>query len=340
METQQRLSIIEKLRAQNHVGVGMAGFVPFDVYTTGDACGLDKKIAEQFNKTKSGQVGTIFIDNNKFHLPVDLDSITVILKDSQRGHIDVVAPDIFIVEGEVLTEGYLSRLPYLIYNLAERKREEKGFITLHGAAVAKDGKGILIVGDKGSGKTSLMLGLCLNQGYKIIGNDIVIISGRQKINLVSGTKQINVRLPVGRRFGFDMSSSNERKDVIDYEVKKSFMPVELNIKSTSKLTDLSMVVRANIHSANPDFVSSAEFSRETEALRLSENVSRYIRGLPTPVVLNANGVGGNFPSLDTDELSNFRNTTVNRLLSLPYFYISSNNPQTAARRLSEMINLL
>jgi len=214
-------------------------------------------------------------------------------------------------------------------------------LTAHAAAVSKDGKGILILGDKGSGKTSLMLALCITQGYEMIGNDSVIIGTQEGLSVMAGSRQINVRLPVAKKLSLPLKEGAGSKDQIDYEIKSSFLPEELGIRTSELSNPISLVVRINLHSDNPEFVATNVPSPEVEALRLSENFARYIRGIPTPLELSGEGIRGYFPDLDTPELTEIRNDLVNTLLTQrPYIYVAGNDPTHTARQLDEIIKKL
>ena len=49
------------------------------------------------------------------------------------------------------------------FKKVEKQFAEKGMFTCHSAAVEKDGKAILLLGNEGAGKTSLALNLCINK---------------------------------------------------------------------------------------------------------------------------------------------------------------------------------
>lgn len=53
--------------------------------------------------------------------------------------------------------------------------EARGYTMLHASAVADDQRTVIVVGDKGSGKTTLALGAVLNHGYRYLSNDHLIL---------------------------------------------------------------------------------------------------------------------------------------------------------------------
>jgi hypothetical protein len=53
--------------------------------------------------------------------------------------------------------------------------EARGYAMLHASAVARDGRVVIAVGDKGSGKTTLALSAALTLGYRYLSNDHLIL---------------------------------------------------------------------------------------------------------------------------------------------------------------------
>ena len=62
-----------------------------------------------------------------------------------------------------------------IRELAVRLHENAGDIIMHASLVDYQGKGILIVGESGAGKTTVALSLCKYLGAKLIANDRVLV---------------------------------------------------------------------------------------------------------------------------------------------------------------------
>lgn len=53
--------------------------------------------------------------------------------------------------------------------------EARGYVMLHASAVARGGRVVIAVGDKGSGKTTLALSAALARGYQYLSNDHLIL---------------------------------------------------------------------------------------------------------------------------------------------------------------------
>ena len=66
---------------------------------------------------------------------------------------------------------------------------EKSSLNLHASAVSLDGKGILIIGVSGSGKSKLALAL-INSGAILVSDDQVILSNHENEIILSAPKAI------------------------------------------------------------------------------------------------------------------------------------------------------
>lgn len=94
---------------------------------------------------------------------------------SSRAHFNVRSErELFIVSslGKKLDSKVLSRL---LREMAMRRLESQGYIIFHASLVDLDGKGIVVIGNSGAGKTTLALSLCKFGGAKFISNDRVMI---------------------------------------------------------------------------------------------------------------------------------------------------------------------
>jgi len=341
-DIEQKTNLLERLGAKTYLGGGTLGLVPYNVFTPEDIS-LGLEIKKAFKSIENIQSQTSFSTNQEDFKNSSSERILFILKDSNnQSNIEIISKNIFLIHRQLKIDTFVKSLPYVFYNLSEKLRQEKyGLVTIHAAATSKNENGVLIFGDKGAGKTSLLLALCLSHKYEIIGNDSLLIGGNENTSLVTGNKQISVRLPVGEKFGIPMGNSINSKSGIDYETKISFLPSDLKIKEAKKPTPLKLAIRVNIHSENKNFVISNIPSLELEALRLNENFGRYIRGITTPLELSGSKISGYFPNLDNKELTEFRNDLINRLLTkTPFLYVAGNNPLVIAEKLDKFLNHL
>jgi hypothetical protein len=92
----------------------------------------------------------------------------VILSASQRSALVVVSP-------EMLRSAYHARyelIEFAVFTLAARAQH---LVPLHGACIGADGRGLLLMGDSGAGKSTIAL-LCLLQGYDFLSEDSVFVA--------------------------------------------------------------------------------------------------------------------------------------------------------------------
>lgn len=93
------------------------------------------------------------------------DSRTILAFDFKNKKVDIYASedsDIQIIE--------------LIRDTIIKDRENKGNLVLHAAAAVKDSNMLVIAGSKGAGKTTALMELVMNRGYKIVSGDKLFLS--------------------------------------------------------------------------------------------------------------------------------------------------------------------
>lgn len=79
--------------------------------------------------------------------------------------------------------------------------EAHRYTMLHASAVADDQRVVIVVGDKGSGKTTLALGVALNGGYRYLSNDHLILY-RTQDGLVVTSLPTPVPVKIGTYFDY------------------------------------------------------------------------------------------------------------------------------------------
>lgn len=257
-------------------------------------------------------------------------NIRLSLTESSEPSIELVDDGSYVISGPLKKPEFVNQLPYLAYNLAEKSRQEElDMYSLHSASVAtKDGRSILILGDKGSGKTILSIAFALNLEMGLIGNDLVSVKNRQgQLFAVSGSKVLDIRKAV-LKYAFPEIIINEFG--APYEDKEAFIPEELGITLGDNSSGIVSVVRINLHPFNNKTILERHARRIQEVLRLRENFGRYIKGNVTPVTLNDQAFGGFFPSLDNSGLSGKRDEVIEQLMDLNFVYASGSNPRDVA----------
>lgn len=194
--------------------------------------------------------------------------------------IVVMADPKILVQGETL--------PYLAYGLLELQGQGIGQATIHGAAISRDGQAILLVGGKGAGKTTLGLELCLNRGFKLIGNDLIIL-GLDAIGTglvaLGGTKHFNVRLATAQEqfpgllpcFGSSGSDDN-------WATRAIIKPDAIRVDIDGDPVPIACVFELHLDHRSSS-VKLTEINPIRSRLILYENLSKYIQGTSLPVLV-------------------------------------------------------
>ncbi|GIW64138.1 MAG: hypothetical protein KatS3mg092_0071 [Patescibacteria group bacterium] len=185
-------------------------------------------------------------------------------------------------------------------------------------------------------KTLLSLVFGLYYNLNLIGNDLVLVEDQPVAGLFirAGTRIYDVRQAVIRYYlpqlGIEHLSEGN-----PYEEKITLIPEEIGIVIGQDTQGLSAVIRINLHPFNDKTMIERGARRIQEVLRLRENFARYIRGVVTPLILDNEVIGGNFSSMDSEELVRQRDQTIEAIMSANFIYAYGNNPKNVA---NEIIN--
>lgn len=266
-------------------------------------------------------------------------NIDLILSDKPEASLEIYDSQHFKLSGPLQRKEFYSRLPYIVYTIAEKARQEiLNMSTLHAAAVATtDGRSLLILGDKGSGKTLLSLFFGLYCDLTLIGNDLVLAEDQQgQVFIRAGTQIFDVRQAVIRYYLPQFNSQYLSKGN-PYEEKITLLPEEIGITIGQDTKGLSAVVRINIHPFNDKTIIEKGARRIQEVLRLRENFARYIRGIVTPLVLDKETIDGNFPSMDSAELVRQRDDIIKTIINSNFIYAYGSNPKDIANEITNLV---
>lgn len=233
--------------------------------------------------------------------------------------VDVGGPPSVTVDGDTvhlcLTRGAAESpaLAYTTYTATERARQQHRMLTLHAnATITPDGRGVLLLGHKGAGKTTTTLALG-ERGWTHAGDDLVVLTEDDgELWLLPGKATAAVR-------PFDPTMWQAPKPVV------ALTPF------TDRAVPLAAVVRLTAHPAIPRPASApAQPFTLTEHLRLHEALARYLSGLPTPLTGPDQVPYGTVWPLDTPDLARWRTHLITQLEQLPYRYLYAPDPQSAA----------
>lgn len=210
-------------------------------------------------------------------------------------------------------------LLFLSYLLLEWQLHRNGLITLHAAAVERDGSALLLLGHSGAGKTTTAIRLCRDYGCRLIGNDLVVVGGPGDPQALCGTTHVRLRHSSVSRTMPDLLQLFP-VDVPDpWRTKVDIPPHRLGIGTTSHPTMISAVIFVHVDSDYPALVV-ADGDTLIHRLNLYENALRHIRATSTPWLIgNAHGFGPFVPSLDDAAAHAARTAALNRLLQRAHY---------------------
>ncbi|MFD7499027.1 hypothetical protein ACFV8T_43345 [Streptomyces sp. NPDC059832] len=202
--------------------------------------------------------------------------------------------------------------------MLERARQQQRMLTLHAnAAVTPSGCGVLLLGNKGAGKTSVTLALGA-RGWAYAGDDLAVLAEDENQLLIMPGKGTAAVRPQ------------------DPELWQAPKPVVDLTPFLRAPVPLAAVVRLTVHPAvpRPVLVPVTPFS-VNEQLRLHEALARYISGLPTPLTGPTGAPYGTVWPLDDLPLARWRTHLIARLEQHPYTYLYAPDPQSAADLISK-----
>ncbi|GIH67841.1 phosphoenolpyruvate carboxykinase (ATP) [Sphaerimonospora thailandensis] len=208
-------------------------------------------------------------------------------------------------------------LMYVTYTALERLRQQQRKVTVHATALyASGGQAVLLLGAKGAGKTSVALALG-ERGWVHAGDDLVVIGQDDNDGLVvwPGKPTAAIRDP-GRPLA-----------------PKPQCVLEPFAAGPARL---SRIVRLAVHPALATAsLTPAQPLSVNERLRLSENMARYISGLPTPLGGITGAPYGPVWPLDTPACARWRSHLITQIADCRFDYVYAPCPQTAADLLIE-----
>ena len=207
-------------------------------------------------------------------------------------------------------------LLYIAGPLIEKRRQENKTLTCHAACLSKDGEAILLLGTKGSGKTTMALNLLTN-GYSLVSNDICVIdyNNPHQLFALGGSKFINLRKSVIERNLPELATSLKSNNELNYKDNMIFTPEQLGFNIEQNKVPITRTyilnVNNNFKSLQVD-ISTSLISK----LYLSEDFSRYIRGSAFHFVNSRNdNIEGYIPSMDNEQLCLAREQMINNLIN-------------------------
>lgn len=239
----------------------------------------------------------------------------------------------FFISGRFEELAESNTIPYFIHYILESERAKRGKTTIHAASVSKNGKGILILGKQGSGKTSVALELCRKHGYSLIGNDLVLagIKGSSGY-LYGGTKIFRLRATTIKDYNQDLErffKSRENND--EWTHITIVKPEEIQVTLEKSIVPIHAIYYIHLYPPNHDLITE-EVDRFFSRIYLYQAFSEYIRGSAIIPLIGKDLKFGNYlPSLDNENAFKKRIEFITWIINNEnYRYVAGSLPDICA----------
>lgn len=187
-------------------------------------------------------------------------------------------PNNFFISGQFDDFVESSTIPYFVHYILESERAKQCKATIHAAAVSKNGKGFLILGKQGSGKTSITLELCRNHGYSLVGNDLVLVGMQNNTGyLYGGTKIFRIRATTVKDYNSDLNTFFKYSDSDEWTQIAVINPEEIDVQIEKLPTKIHGIYYVHLYPSNYNLLTK-EVDRLFSRVFLYQVFSEYIRG--------------------------------------------------------------
>lgn len=240
-----------------------------------------------------------------------------------------------------------TQLMSIIYQLIELDRQENNAFLLHASGVSFNGNAVLLLGEAGAGKTSLMLRLCKSKNFKMISNDKLSLCYNDDLKNASvsvGSRIINLRLSGVQSNNTCLLPEIETPDHRNYSDKKLVTTNELGIRFETESTILKRLVIVDIREwkGKPEFSVFPNLSKKNpwaDINTLASYFSKLIRGCDQSMVNNEKRLNEKMPPpmLDTDTTYKNRSRFVNWLIDNKMCFSLHANIDDAEKIVSKLL---
>lgn len=231
-------------------------------------------------------------------------------------------------------------LVYLVLSMMSKELNKESKYFIHCSIVEKNGKGIMIIGDPGSGKTTLSLYLSMNRNFGFVCNDRALLEFSDEVPYVTaGTLETCIRVGVIPQF-FPMLMGKIDKGKLEnpwnsrFYLDPEFENLGINIKPT---TPISYVLFTLTY---PTTVSQTRLERYDNSKRQDVSIlktmgcfSQYIRADNNMLI----SMEYPFPSFDNQELACRRLRDVKRFVNATEMYSARGDIKSLADMIDELV---
>lgn len=197
-------------------------------------------------------------------------------------------------------------LAYIGFWLMEAQRQAESMYTMHSSALSIDGKGILLFGHSGSGKTSLLLALGKKYGGEVVSNDLTVVSydpDVQNMFLVDGTKEIRLRLAsIKAKFPNLTKLFPNEGNLSPWDDKVAVYPEDVGMETNREPKPVKSAFLVHLDSNGTEDLVVYQENGISVRYTLYEDMSRIIRGSAISLFGRQSNILGYIPSLDNPQL--------------------------------------
>jgi hypothetical protein len=211
-----------------------------------------------------------------------------------------------------------------LWQATELTRQTRGEYFLHASAVEYNGRGMVLLGQSESGKTTVALDLCKNYGCSLYANDQSLVSFRNdKYWLIFGDSTFNFRYSSLLRYDVKMARALfgfVREVTRPWELKKIVDPQEIGVNTCSGEIPLQCLFLLKLdETVNHLDVMVIDDSNKDELfvtkIQFHWELAKPIRGGYAPLGGNLDSTPFFIPSFDCPEFLGQRNRFIDALFA-------------------------
>lgn len=225
-----------------------------------------------------------------------------------------------VLKGPIQLFGRGSAIAYIAQYMAECLRTaQTGSMLIHAAAVRApiSNTSIVILGEKGAGKTTLALRLCHQYGYWLIGNDQIFLGAEPDGPVVTagGNAWFHLRetAVLADAYLMQICSHRHERTKPAWNNKMKVDPRQIAIRVATGAFPVTAIFHVRIDQTQAE-VHSEIWQGVQRNLFLHECFGRHISGQATPLQDDRGNYLGSLPSINLECALKARDTLVDRVI--------------------------